>query len=364
MRFPTFFSSIFSSIPIKGIDGQVVGEVTQYPNEIQAMLDRGWIKCETPGCHFYASPQGVAWAVEYQGGDYTCPNCGRTQRLMMGWEPEDPKIANAGMHLSQFGKMGEAAIYHASETPEWHEKYGNIAWWQEGIDDLVSGGGLDHGKLDGISINGEGTVFGIEVKSANSDGTDQRFNIDNVQRDGKHDYAANFATYEPELAQQLGVMQRPKVQKTVRDWKKGQPKYVEPSGEVSSHGYDQGNNDIDMLLAVLPIFDFNENEVSIYVKECPLSGHRGAGNRKNTIYNGFVSFPPRGWRDRGEEYRTQYLLIDKVKFQNPYGDPQNNQTLVVKPVQSFNFQQPTDAELTFSEAVPDPGPNPNEEMPF
>jgi hypothetical protein len=345
-----------SSIPIERGD-IAIGEVAETTEEAQQFVNEGWTKCETPGCYFYASPEGIDWLAERQNNDYRCPSCGRVQKLLEGWDLENDKTqaARVGIELSEMGKLGESAVYYsAARTPEWLERYGEIIWWQPGISSLVSGGALDQGSFDGFSRAPDGTIWAIEVKAANVDNADPSFNIHNLDRDAKHDYAANFGTYEPDLAKEFGVESRNKVPEAQRDYTPAQirrrRKQAElfserPSGALQSHAYDRGDNDVDAILAVLPVFDFNNSTVDIYVKEVPLSGHQGKARSKDSMYYGLVKFRAT------EEYR----LLERIPFQNPFMNPHDNDHLIVTPEQMYQFRPPTREELTFADQSFDSG---------
>lgn len=345
-----------------------LGEVAQTTEEANQYEQQGWVKCDRPGCWFYASPEGIQYLGKYEGSQYTCPNCGTQQQVLDDWQivdPSDPrKTARAGMSLAEMGKMGEAAVYEAAQGPEWKERYGEIIWWQPGAMSLATGD--EHGKFDGYSQKGD-VIYAIEVKSANAatkqgqkDPRGPQFGMKNSERDSKHDYAANFATYEPDLARDFGVQKLDNVPEVQRDYtpsqlkRKNRQNFNEPpAGKIQKHYYDQGNNDIDALLAVLPVFDFDKSEVDIYVREMPLSGHQG-GAAGNQTYHGFVKFRP----------DDQYRLVSEVPFRNPYMDWQNNEQLIVKPSQMFNFEPPTPEQLLFQDEQPQPQQRPNEDLPF
>jgi len=329
-----------SSIPIER-DSWDLGEVAQTQQEASEFQQQGWLKCENPACFFFASPEGAQWMAEYSNSVYTCPNCGEYQKVMSGWKfDDDQKTARSGMSLSELGKLGEMSIYYAaSKMPEWQERYGSIVWWQSGVTDLRAGGALDIGKLDGISQGPDGTIWGIEVKSADIENQDPGFNIDNVQRDDKHMYAANFARHEPEIARQLRIEPKGEVGNPRRDFTPSQKRRKnkgEPSGKLLNHQFDQGNNDIDALLGVLPVFDFKNSEVNIYVKESPLSGHSHP-RFPNATNHGFVKF----------RANPQTVLLEKIPFANPYMQPLENEFPIVATRQVFDPSSPTDDELTF-----------------
>jgi len=351
-----------SSYPIEE-DGLHLGEVMETSAEAQEAVANGWRKCEAPRCHFYASPQGIDWLTERQYSEYDCPHCGQNQDLLerIDKEQDNEHVARAGMSLSQFGKMGEAAINEVvSKSPEWQAKYGEIIWWQPGVESLSSGGAAEHGRLDGLSRDANGTVYGIEVKSANVDNANPEFIVNNADRAKKHDYAANYATHEPELSQQLGIQPRMNVPEVPAEHEN-----VAARRTAEAEAYTQGNNDIDALLAVLPVFDFNNSMVDIYVKETPLSGWQGSGgSRANTTYYGFGKF-----RAQPKSDPEQYALLKQIPFENPFMNPHENSYPIVKPSQMFDFRAPTKDELFFSDdpqfgSADEIWEDPNSEMPF
>lgn len=331
-----------------------MGQVAETTDEARNFNDQGWQKCANPGCWFYVSPEGKAYMGKYEGSNFTCPNCGQQQELYddLG---QAQRSARAGMSLGDMGRIGETAAFQVAQTQQWKEKYGEIIWWQPGATSF--GGAPDVGKFDGYSKKGQ-DVYAIEVKAANVDNTSPSFLIPADERRQKHDYAANFAQRNPELAQTFGVVGRSPVE-IPED-----PKDTSQDAQI----YTAGNNDIDALLAVLPIFDFKNSEVDVYVRETPLSGHPGLGNMANKTFHGFV----RRWTPRPE-----FLLVGKVPFRNPFMDHDSNipalyddySQLISNPEQMFTFEPPTTDDLLFRDVPPsnDPSNDPNRDpnrLPF
>jgi len=139
--------------------------------EAEALRYAGYVKCSTPNCNFFISPQSEQ-AVLQHNGYYTCPKCQRSYDLQqdLPWHGAPEESGNfatgqggggtrIGLNMTDQAQIGEDLIRNQGELPG----YGPIIWWHEGSASANS-------PLDGATRD-----WGIEVKTLGYDAMHHRF---------------------------------------------------------------------------------------------------------------------------------------------------------------------------------------------
>lgn len=244
--------------------------------------NQGFTPCEGDvGCRNWLSPEEREDARQ-QGGTYTCPQC------QGSFEPIEPTLhslpamgnpggyARSGLKNTSLGHLGEHIVFtEVASRPEWKRRYGEIVWHRPGLGDFAGGGaGVGH-PVDGISVDPQGSPWAIEVKAADAGNVRPGFNLGKDERASKH----AFVEAVPEEFQ---VQQN-----------------LPPQ--------------IDNLLGVCPLFDFEKSLVHIWVKEMQRGPWKALNGKTITSWGNF--FP---------HERSGVLLLADVPFKNPYMDPMSD----------------------------------------
>lgn len=147
------------------------GQLANSPQEGEALRYAGYVKCSTPNCNFFISPQSEQAILEHNGY-YTCPKCQRSYDLQQNlpWHGAPEESGNfalgrggggtrIGLDMTEQAQIGEDLIRDQKELPG----YGQIIWWHEGAANTPS-------PLDGATRD-----WGIEVKTLGYDAMHHRF---------------------------------------------------------------------------------------------------------------------------------------------------------------------------------------------
>lgn len=252
--------------------------------EAENLQKAGYTQCYTPGCNFFISPETFSLHDDNIEQDFTCPVCHKTYDLLSepswGYSGIAGGQTRVGYTMKTQGRLAEQIVYYLGlEDPQWIQRYGPIIWWQSGIQ--YDEGYSDQGELDGGTAE-----WGIEVKSANGDNIDPRFNIGADERRSKHQRAQEGTGVSGGYALSF---------------------QAEAAQAEAVYKYDK-------LLGVLVVFNFWKSVADIYVKEMPLSGWLSGQKRQKA---GFANFRPKE--------TESFHLFEEIPFRNPNMDPLSNE---------------------------------------
>lgn len=232
--------------------------VTRDPDLVNDLKAGGFVKCYTPTCDFWISPDSQ-YAIENSGGGYyTCPRCQRSYNLIyeLPWQrpgledyhPDDYSggLNASGLNVTEVGQLGENIVASLGELPG----YGPITWWH-------GSNARDQSSLDGATRD-----WGIEVKTVLYDAMHHRFIA------GGNRGTRNERADKNQAAEEMGKLG---------------------------------------ILGVLVILDMRRSVADIYVKEMPLAGW----NVRGKTFYGIGNF-----RSHAGTH-----LVKEVPFKNPYVDP-------------------------------------------
>lgn len=147
------------------------GQIAANPEQATELEHKGYTKCHNQLCDWWISPEAVQ-AVSEAGQQYRCPRCTLSYDLntVVGAFPRQETsmfqpggTTIAGVSLQEQAQIAEDLVEGLKTIPG----YGPITWWHQG-------GATAASPLDG-ACQGEGGVWGIEVKAVNADAKNLRF---------------------------------------------------------------------------------------------------------------------------------------------------------------------------------------------
>lgn len=244
------------------------GQVAKTPQEQQALVDQGFLKCRNPVCSYFLSPEELSDA-EHDDHFFSCPSCKLTYPLMdsspfqlrdggvTGTTPVEqdpngfiPGVKNRnwetkiGLSMKEQGDLAEKLVQEVGEFPP----YGPITWWSPVYNCPIDGG------------IGE---WGVEVKALCIDVKNDKFIITGNERK-----QAMIDT-----AKALGFK---------------------------------------AILGIGVILDYRRSVADIYTKEMPFEERRGDNGQ---MIWGPISFRP----------RTAVHFAKEVPFDNPFLNPHHEE---------------------------------------
>lgn len=234
--------------------------ITRDPDLVNDLRAGGFVKCYTPTCDFWISPDSQ-YAIENSGGGYyTCPRCQRSYNLIyeLPWAVPGSEeyqqfdtytgsgTGPSGLSASEVGQIGEDIVEQLGEIPG----YGPLTWWHEG------------GAAAPSPVDGATQEWAIEVKTVLYDAMHHRFIA------GGNRGTRNERADKNQAAEEMGKLG---------------------------------------ILGVLVILDMRRSVADIYVKEMPLAGW----NVRGKTFYGIGNF-----RSHAGTH-----LVKEVPFKNPYVDP-------------------------------------------